>query len=98
MTIIKISKEKDVCIETISKDEFINVGDILKVDFESNPRYFKVIRIEALNLVELKIYAENYGYKDKVNNIDIRKLYGLDVEIVNDRDLISKLKKEACFC
>ncbi len=95
MVITKISKERNVCIESIVKDEFLDVGTILQVDFEDKPRYFKIIKIEALNFVELKIYAENYGYYNKLNNIDIRKLYGLNIEVVKDEKTITKVKSES---
>ena len=100
MIIKTVKKNNNVIIGVDVHNNYVDVGDILRVDFEKKPRYFKVNEIEANNADSLFVIAENYGYYDKLireKNFDIRKLIGLDIIIVKNKETLEQLRRESKY-
>jgi len=76
-------------------------GQNLKVLFESKPHYFEVSDI-SINGGNLEVSAREVGYWenkfDRNKDFDLRKIIGLDVEIVTDKETVSKIHEMSCWC
>ena len=97
--VINSIKKNNKVIVTANTVDFVDVGTILRTDYDGKARYFKVVEIEASLSDVLHITAENYGYYDKLDKgVDIRKLIGLGLIIVKNEETLEILRKETCFC
>jgi len=95
ITGVEIQKSGTI-IEFIS-NESISVKRKLSINHEDKDHYFEVVSVEtSIEDRELFVKAKEVGYW--CNNIDIRDLLGLEINIVTDNDTLRKIEKESCYC
>lgn len=84
-----------------TSSENVVKGQNLKVLFEAKPHYFEVSDI-SINGDNLEVSAKEVGYWankfDNNKDFDLRKIVGLDVEIVTDKETIAKIHEMSCWC
>lgn len=80
----------------------IRSGDVVSIDLNGVPKYFKVNNIEVVPPRRLMCTATGYGYgRDVVEELDvadIRDLIDLKVTKVDDYDKIKELEKRNRYC
>lgn len=89
-----------VYIEYISSDNVVK-DSYLKLTYKESTHYFQVSSIE-LDGKNLKISAREVGYYarkfDRMKDLDMRDLIGLEVIKVDDKESISKINEMSCWC
>lgn len=79
----------------------IRSGDVVSIDLNGTPKYFKVNSIEVVPSRKLMCTAVGYGYgNDVVEELDIadiRDLIDLKVVKVDDYDKIKELEKRSQY-
>lgn len=87
-------------IHFVSAENLTN-GQNVKVLFEDKPHYFEVSDI-SITGNDLNVEAKEVGYWanffDKNKDFDLRKIIGLDVEIVADKETLAKIQEMSCWC
>lgn len=69
-------------------------GDFVMLTLDEKPHYFKVTKVEADNPHVLEIEAKDA--RSLPNSFDIRKLIGLEVQKVTDKQQIQNIQKSLC--
>ena len=107
MVIIKVHatqgtrEGKKFCIYSHSVDENVNLGDIVKLEYESKNYYFEIIDIQTSYLANsIDFIANEIGYYNLLSKrkIDIRKIINKKIKIVTDEEILKQIQKERYYC
>jgi len=84
-----------------TSSENVVVDNYFSIVFEDRIQYFvaRTIKIDGENL---KVTAKKTGYwgekLDRKENLDLRKLIGIEVTQITDPEIIKKIKQESLYC
>lgn len=79
----------------------INVGTMVKLNFNGKDYYFEVIEVSTTEENSLSFKANEVGYYNKFSkksNLDIRDLIGMTIEIVEDEETLKMIAEERQYC
>lgn len=97
----KVAKLSGGLYVNFTSSENLTKGQKLKLLFEEKPHYFEVSYI-SINGNNLEITAIEVGYWaskfDNIKDVDLRKIIGLDLEIITDEETVSKINQMSCWC
>ena len=89
-----------VYIDYISSENVIK-GSIVELDFENEKHYFEVTNI-TINCKDLEVKAKEIGFWvikfDNTLDFNLKKLVGLSVSRVEDKETISKIREMSGWC
>jgi hypothetical protein len=89
-----------VYIDYISSENVIK-GSIVELDFENKKHYFEVTNI-TINGKDLEVKAKEIGFWvikfDNTLDFNLKKLVGLSVSRVEDKENISKIREMSGWC
>lgn len=89
------------CVITFDNQEHIDVGAVVSIQAGDKEHAFKIAEISTAEGGVLEFCAVEYGYwAEKIDNIegfDLRKLLGLSVNIVTDKEELANLQRASCF-
>lgn len=76
-------------------------GDTVEMEFEGNKHYFEVSDI-SISGENLDVSAREVGYWarqfDNKKDFDLRKLIGVSVTPVTDKETLQKVNEMSCWC
>lgn len=89
-----------VYIDYISTENVVK-GSNIELEYENTKHYFEVTDI-SINGENLEVKAKEVGYWakkfDKKSDFDLRKLIGLELSKIEDKEAISKIREMSCWC
>jgi hypothetical protein len=92
----------DGCVIEFHSEDTLKQNDKLKMCYEKEVHYFSVNEIEIADNNKLLIRASEVGYWARAfrrkEGFDIRKLLNIEVEVVTDKETLSKISLESCWC
>jgi uncharacterized cupredoxin-like copper-binding protein len=93
---------KDGCVITFITDENVVYEDKVMINFEDKTHYFEVNDIKITDDNKLLVEANEVGYWaskfDKKENFDLRSLTGVNVKIIKDKSVLSKINEMSLWC
>jgi hypothetical protein len=98
---VKSENKIGTIIYFVSKDN-INVKRKLSINADGKEHYFEVIEVSTMGHELLYVKAVEVGYwcdrLDQQDDLDIRKLKGLNISIITDREKIKEISRQSLWC
>lgn len=86
---------------TFNSKENVKQGDYMNLLYPEKSSPFKVVGVKVVGDL-LEISAREAGYYawklEKLPNLDLRSLVGLEVLPITDENEIKKIKEQSCWC
>lgn len=79
----------------------IKINDMLSLEYCDSTYYFRPIELNFTGLVTTATLKERGFWADKLNNvngINYKKLIGLSMSIMTDKETIKRIDKESTYC
>jgi hypothetical protein len=81
-------------------DFLVQKNNIITFTFDNHYQYFRIAEIE-IDGTEFLCKCVEYGYwvkqLKKKENLDIRKLIGISINLIEDKNLLKKLREESLW-
>lgn len=103
ITEVHVTKHVELKVET---EGSININDMLSLEYADNTYYFRPLELHSTDkgttavLKERGYWARRLYRADRLhkNAVDYKKLIGLNMSVVTDKDLIKKIDIESTYC
>lgn len=95
----KLGKSGINCVDSALKE----LGTLFKINIDGKDYYFKLTNIlitAACDNASIAYKLEEDGYYNKIskNKFNLRSLIGKELIQVDNKDEITKLNRESCYC
>jgi predicted nuclease of restriction endonuclease-like RecB superfamily len=93
---------EDGCVIIFITDDNVVYEDKVMINFEDEQHYFEVNDIKITDDNKLLVEANEVGYWaskfNKKKNFDLRSLSGIDILLVKDKSVLSKIDEMSLRC
>lgn len=93
---------KKGCIITFITNDNVITGNNVSIKFENKTHYFEVSDIKITDDNKLLVEANEVGYwatkLGRKSDFDLRTLTNVDISLITDKALLSKINEMSCWC